>query len=167
MFLTGLIVLIIPDNIAVLLGIKDFRIQYRQWISLLTLLAGVFLLCHVIRRTYQFVSLQRQKRKLKQIVLNQLSSLSPPEKIILYFCIRSNSQTVYAPHGNSFLQSLCSKGIMSSASGTGSILSWPYTVISWAWEYLKNHPDIFSELKGLDEKTLMDQTLSYIKSPLF
>lgn len=164
LFLACLIVLIIPDKFATFLAIREFRAQYRPWISILTIIAGVTLLCHLIR--YRFTQFKRWK--MRREVIKQLFSLSPDERLILYFCIRNNSTTVYAPHGNSTLQALCSKGLMREGNGTGIILSWPYLIPQWIWKYLKQHSDnIFSEFKNLDQNELLEKVKAILRAPLF
>jgi hypothetical protein len=163
LFLVGLFILIIPDKIAKFLSIETFRKEYRSWIGILTILAGVTLLCRLVR--YSFLAFR--KLNTKREILKQLSALSREEKLILYSCVRNNSATVLAPQGNCFLQALCSKGLMEKAGGTGTIISWPYIVPTWIWKYLQRQSaNIFSEFNNLDQDRLMEEIKTILGRPL-
>lgn len=163
LFLVGIFILVIPNNIAKFLAIDVFREQYRSWISIFTIIAGVTLFCRLV--CYYFMAFKRLR--MRHEVLRQLFVLSREEKLILYFCVLNNSATVLAPHGNSFLQALCSKGLIKEAGGTGVILSWPYTIPNWIWTYLRRHSaGIFHGFKDLDQNRLIEEIKTILGHPL-
>jgi hypothetical protein len=155
-FLSGL--LLSNKNIAAKFGLASFREQYATWIGLITLLAGVFWVTHSIWFLIKKIKDKFELRKYKKTIIHRINALSLREKVLLFFCVQANSQTITAPLTNPIVHSLCSKGIMRSASGTGSSLNWPSSIEDWIWEYLINNSEIiFSDLLKVDPEQIKNR----------
>lgn len=155
-FLSGL--LLSNKNVASQFGLASFREQYGTWIGLVTLLAGVFWITHCIYFLIRNIKDKFEFRKYKKTVIHRINALSLKEKVLLFVCVQANNQTITAPLTNPVVHSLCSKGIMRSASGTGSSLNWPATIEDWVWEYLRNNSEeIFSDLLKVNPEQIKDR----------
>lgn len=163
-FLSG--VLLLNKNVASRFGLTDFMQQYVTWVGFITLLAGVFWITHAIHFLTKSIKNKIEFLQYKKTVIFRIITLSIPEKLLLFVLVQTNTQTVTAPITNSVVHSLCSKGIMCSASGTGNSLKWPSSIKDWVWEYLRENSDkIFTELQELDSEEIKNR-LKQILDPL-
>ncbi|MFA5432876.1 MAG: super-infection exclusion protein B [Candidatus Paceibacterota bacterium] len=155
-FLSG--VLLLNKNVASRFGLTDFIQQYATWIGFITLLAGVFWITHAVHFLTKSIKNKIEFLKYRKTVIYRIATLSLSEKILLFVLVQTNTQTVTAPITNSVVHSLCSKGIMCSASGTGNSLKWPSSIKDWVWEYLRENSDkIFTELHKLNPEEIQDR----------
>lgn|GEM_PF-5571892 len=154
LFLVSFLILFLPDKTASFLAINTVRDSYRSWIALLMLISGVSLLCRLVRQQYyRFVAHRNEQQNARQM----LSSLSPPEQIIICLCVRNKSQTTYAPINNPILHGLSSKGLMIRADDGGLPRAWPFTITPWIWKYLEKHPnEFFAEYNNLSNEKLQE-----------
>jgi hypothetical protein len=150
LWLLGTVLLVLPTRLAVHFGVVDFRDHYRSWIGLLTLGAFSFWLVQLVPAAQR----KRAQSKWKKGVLKNLGGLSPQERFVLAYCVHRGQRTVYLRVIEPAATSLCHKGLMLSASGSGSMLAWPYTIPDFVWDYIRTN-----RLAVLPEKDWNDREL--------
>lgn len=162
-----LTIILLPNNLAEYLAISEFRINYKTIIGIIIIVCSIFLICHLLR--FVFLKLKTKIgdwikiNKLEKEISNILESLSYQEKLILAFCLRINSLTMYAPLGNPVILGLCSKGIMEQASGTGLPWAWTYTIERNIWNLLKKKSSLFPEFKDFTDANFKAEITKIIK----
>jgi len=147
-WLLGLMLLFLPSYFASRLGITTFREQHRSWIGLATMAAFVFWLVQMIPS----IRRSRESRRYRAEVIKHLGGLTPQERFLLAFCVSAGQRTIYMKLSDASAQSLCDKGLLEKATGTGSMLAWPYSVPSFVWDYLRANRD--SLLREADWKSV-------------
>jgi len=160
----GLLFLLMPEPWAEWLGIRVLREGIKGWIALAAACAFFFGWAQLVPS----LLLQVRRRRAKREMLKSLDSLSPDERVLLGYCAYRERRTVLlqlaSAEGNC-AHGLCQKGIMEEASGSGSILGWPFTISAEVWpavlsrrdvllgrDWMKN-PATMKRIIDLDERT--------------
>lgn len=147
-FIVCLFVLILPKELAKDIGILEIRTQFLGYWWICLVFSCSIWIGSLLSKIGQWISAHRDSKersaksaRMKQTIIARLDSLSDSEHKWIAYCLLKNVQTLHAtqihPTANSFL----SKGIVNM--GTGSILSLPFTIVDFVWEYLLENRDAF------------------------
>ncbi len=145
-------ILFLPDDIARKIGIIEIRTSYQGYWWILFVFSGAIWLgaiyskcSNLIANMYAKSKTNRENfaklEKKKQIIINRLYSLNDAERKWLAYCLINSVQTLYAVQTNSTANSLLNKGIVQG--GSGSIMSLPFTLTDFIWEYVLLHREDF------------------------
>lgn len=139
------LLLFLPDKIADMLAIKDFRENYRKFIGPAFLLLIAFTSTKVIMSLARVIS-DRRKRQYRY---RQLHDLTPEEKGYLAEFILRGRNTIYVAPSDGVAGGLSAKSIVYQASNTINILEGvPYNLQPWAREYLTRHSELLEGAVG-------------------
>jgi len=161
----GSLILLVPVNFANTLGITIIRDSYRGWIGLLTLGSFTFGAVQLLPS----IQIWKQERKRAAKIFESIHTLSKDENFLLAYCLDRNQRTICLKLVDSAGASLCQKGILERASGTGSMLAWPHTIPSFVWVHLLLHKEeILPEHMRLNSEVReafanFDRALQYYK----
>ncbi len=125
------IILAKPDYFIVLLGLEYVFKQYKEYFSLLYLIALSHMLYKLIRHYYDIF----QKRLL-------IKNLSIDEKLVLKEYVEQGKTVVHGDICSGILPGLEAKGLIfrSSILGVpGSLQTFPFNIQPWILIYLKKH----------------------------
>lgn len=136
LFFLGVVVLGMPDCWSDFLGFACIRHQYRGLISVGTIAAFVFWVVQLVPVIRQRI---RTARARKQVIAS-IDSLAMEERLLLAYCIARGQRTVTLELTDRVAQALATKGLLVRATGTSSILAWPFTIVDFVWEYLNDNP---------------------------
>lgn len=98
----------------------------------------------VVRQIGAHIDESRQKKKRKdglKRVIDRLKSLDQRELLWIQYCLHNNQQTISCVYTDRTANSLENKGVLSS--GSGSMLSMPYTIRDDVWAHIKAHQSEF------------------------
>jgi hypothetical protein len=138
-WILGMLVLFLPENLATSFGIVKAKIDLHPWLGLGTLAAFSFWLVQLIPAFQSF----RSRRRYRMEMIRSLKSISPEEWILLAYCIERKQQRITLTIVNRVAGSLVSRGILKRAEGGGNIVAWPYTIPNFLWEHLLANREMF------------------------
>lgn len=138
-WLLGMLVIFLPDSLAMSFGIVEARIALQPWIGLGTLAAFSFWVIQLIPS----LSSYWRKRKFKRQIIRALDFTSPEEWVLLAYCLRQNQQTITLSLVDRAAGSLTARGILEPAGGVGNQLAWPYTIPTFLWKHLLKNRERF------------------------
>lgn len=136
------LLIFLPDRIADLLAIKEFRASYRSW------LGPAFLVAVSICGAKAFIVLfgiVKGKRRLKAMQ-QQLHNLTDEEKGYLFQYILDGKNTIYVDIDDGVAGGLSAKSIVYRSSNLFNVLDGiPYNLQTWAREYLDRHQELLAD----------------------
>lgn len=136
------LLLFLPDKIANILSVKEFRDGYRSFLGPGFLLLVAFTTTKAITGIVEYF----RERRLLRFRKRQLHDLTPEEKGYLYEFIINGRNTIYVAPSDGTAGGLLAKEIVYQASTTINILEGvPYNLQPWARQYLTVHREL---LKG-------------------
>nr|HAT1990619.1 hypothetical protein [Legionella pneumophila] len=136
-FLFCFILILLPPNLLVKLGMLDTVNQYRGLVGITALLTFIIWLMQIFPYIAHYIT----NKKEINIRLRRLESLSDGEKELLKECIANNQQSIVRPITDSAANSLCQKGLLMQAD-QGHIMDYPFIVPDKVWNYLKKNKDL-------------------------
>jgi hypothetical protein len=142
---TGVLLFVNPTSFADI-GLESFVLQYKQWIGLMFLISGTFLVSPLIIQIIETIK-EWIKKKIKLAHMkDRLNDLTPEEKQILLGYILPNTRTQVLSYRDGVVSGLKHENIIYQSTTIGDILEgFPYNIQSWAWRYLrKNQNKIFT-----------------------
>lgn len=140
-FAVCLFVIILPENTAKSIGLETIKMEHLGYWWLGLIFSGAIWVSSIIPKLGKWYSGYRAKVSLMKAVIRRLYTLDSIEKEWIRYCLLENVQTLNAPQINPTANSLVDKGVLSQ--GTGDILSLPFHINDFVWEYLQNHKDDF------------------------
>lgn len=146
----GLVLLGLPSDWISALGLAAWWGEYRPWTVAMTILAGALVLVRIGSAIWGAVGRSVQRRRAASVaarqkiaILESLDTLSDEETQILMYMLYRHQTTVAAPLVNQFTHSLTSKGLLRRGSGSGNMMSWPFTIPPFVWEELQRRREKF------------------------
>lgn len=127
-------IIFMPLNWADLLGISEFRINYRIWIGPAFLLVLAMLSSHI----FSFLKVSASDFQLKRERIGLLTTLTHDEKDYLREFIDKDTSTISKDISDGVIGSLNSKGIVYRTSNIGlHYRTFPFSLQPWARALLK------------------------------
>ncbi|MFO0806983.1 MAG: super-infection exclusion protein B [Gemmataceae bacterium] len=139
------LVLFLPNTVADIVGIADFRHDYRGWIGVCWLLAVTLTVAKGLLWTKSVIG-DRLARRSRELLLHELT---PDEKGYLVPYISGEVSSLDLDVADGVAGGLAGKGIIRAASSIGSLIHGvPYNLQPWARRYLKEHPELLEGARG-------------------
>jgi len=143
-----LFVLFLPDKQAETIRIARLKEQFLGYWWILLVLSGTLCVGLLFSKAMKWrakqrseAEAQRQKAEQREKIIRRLYTLDMDEQMWLKYCLFKNVQTLLAAGIHPIANSLLSKEIITV--GSGSIVSLPFTIQDFVWEYLLAHRDEF------------------------
>lgn len=143
-FLTSGFLLFAPSNYVGPLGLLEFREMYRSWIGIFFLSSSVLIVTEL-----GYLSYRKLNRKIdSSYQQNALRSLTERQKKILQPYLKMNLRYGKQWPENGDVKELEDLGVITFDEADdirpyiSSGIQAPYEISSWAWEYLKKHPEL-------------------------
>ena len=148
-----LFVLFLPDKQAETIRIGNLKEQFLGYWWILLVFSGTVCVGSLFSKVMEWrvkrrseAEAERQKAERREKIIRRLYSLDMEERMWLKYCLFKNVQTLLAAEIHPTANSLLSKEIITV--GSGSIMSLPFTIQDFVWEYLLAHrgeflPQIF------------------------
>ena len=144
--ISGMYLLLGPRQLAYL-GLMSINTQARPWIAVVFLVSVGLLLAHLLS---DLVTIGRKwwKQRMKSKSLKaELHKLSPEERAILATYVRRETKTLRLGINSGVAGGLEAAGIIYQSSSIGSMSTGiAYNIQPWAWDYLREHPELLLEL---------------------
>lgn len=135
--LAGLFLLMAPNSIIGIFGLRDFRNQYLSWIGIATVLCISLLIAHFGSFLYPVVVSWIRWRRI-------MNDLTFEEKKVLRPYIVNDEPTQYFPYSDGVANGLQAKGILFRSSQlAANDISFAYNIQPWARRYLKRRKKFF------------------------
>lgn len=132
-----------PDLFLKRLGLDLFIADYRKYIGVVFLGVNVLLLAHVFSFTYSYFSKKVGDIRFLRKRRKRLHSLTDEEKSILSGYISNNTRSQDFECTNGVVLGLEMEKIIFRVSSLSSYFTnFPYNIQPWAWEYLKENPEL-------------------------
>jgi len=153
----GWIVFLVPFNIWEGIGVAKQYTQFRPWIFIVSLIATVWFLMGGL---YDLLKLGKEKlasRKETQKIIGErektLLAASKVEKAVLARYLADDTTTIAFDFRDGIVNGLIAKNILYRASQGSNPFSHDFDVNiqSWAWEYLKNHPELLKSITPIED----------------
>ena len=125
------------------LGLDLFMADYRKYIGVAFIGVNVLLFSHVFSYSYEHVRKKINNRRYLKKCKERLHSLTPQEKSILSGYVFNNTRSQDFECTDGVVLGLEEAKIIYRASDLSSFFTdFPYIIRSWAWDYLKENPDL-------------------------
>lgn len=139
-----MLMLFIPESLAKIVAVNDFRDQFRVFLGPALLLAISFLIARIYMALTVGVNKKKQMRQ-KQRVLHKLTA---EEKGYLILYLRGQN-SIYVGLEDGIMGGLSAKNIVYRSGNMGSVLDgFAFNLNPWAREYLEEHPDLLDGAIG-------------------
>ena len=143
-----LFVLFLPDKQAEIIGIARLKEQFLGYWWIILVFSGTVCFESLFFKVREWRAKQRseaeaerQKAEQREKIIRRLHSLDMDERMWLKYCLFKNVRTLVAAEINPTANSLLCKEIITV--GSGSMMSLPFTIPDFVWEYLLAHRDEF------------------------
>jgi hypothetical protein len=141
-----------PVNILEIFGISLLVAQIRPYLGIIFLLSASLLITNLFISLYSWAQNKYQRTSKLKAWQKKMHSLTDEEKRILQHFINNQTQSQYLPMGSGVVNGLEIKKVIFRASNIGDLDEWAYNIQPWAWEYLNDHPELFT----LNEKEILN-----------
>lgn len=132
-----------PDLFLKRLGLDLFIAEYRKYIGVVFLGVNVLILAHVFVFIYSYFSKIIKNMLFLRAKRKRLYSLTDEEKRILSGFVSKNTRSQDLECTNGVVLGLEIEKIIVRVSSLSSYFTeFPYNIQPWAWEYLKEHPEL-------------------------
>ncbi len=133
-FFVCLFVILLPTDTSKSLGLEKIKLDYLGfcWLGL------IFSATICVSNWFSEI---RGKARQKAVIIKRLRTLDLSEYKWIAYCLFHNVQTLSATAINQTANSLLNKGIITQ--GSGNILSLPFHIRDFVWEYLRDHKEDF------------------------
>lgn len=142
-WISSLLLVILPDTILEKFLLKSFKSKYAEFIGptlLITCAISVFM---VVKYFIDLVKWRKYLKQRKEDILKCINKLTFHEAIILREFILHNKTTILAPFNDETVISLENKGLIykatQSAVVSGIDMAYPYSITEFAHQNLTNH----------------------------
>jgi len=141
LFVVCLFVILLPDGPSEAMGLKTIKGDYLGfwWIGLI--FSAAIWGGSLFSRISAWFSTTRYRSAVKAAIIKRLYTLDKREQMWIAYCLLHNVQSLGATTSNQTANSLLHKGIVTQ--GTGSILSIPFLIKDFVWEYLQARSEEF------------------------
>jgi Super-infection exclusion protein B len=130
------------------LGLSSVDAELRPWVAGLLLVSAGFLSAHGVASCFAAAQKAWNSRRLLRFRQTSLHHLSPEERAVLAAYVLQNTKSLQLQITSGVAGGLEAAGIIYRSSSVGRMGSgFAYNIQPWAWEYLREHP----ELLALDE----------------
>lgn len=151
LFVFVTVTLFSSDQHATLLGLADFRTEYRKFIGPTWLVLMAF----ICGRVWAEIALILARRKSKKMRIESLSRLTAEEKGCLSEFIFEGKNTIYAYHGDGVANGLIAKRILYRAANAFTVTQgMPCNLQEWARKHLETHPELLDGADGRHQSGL-------------
>ncbi|MFV1977614.1 MAG: superinfection exclusion B family protein [Candidatus Scalindua sp.] len=129
------------------LGLDLFVEQYRVWVGVVFLFFLATGLTPLAPWCYEYIRNKIEEKRLIDAAKKRVSDLTPEEKEVLRTYIDKNTRSCDLNIQNGVVSGLMSAGFLVLAfkvsyGGTRGSYTFPVNISDWAWEFLRNHPEI-------------------------
>ena len=143
-FCTGLAILLLPDGSV--LNLSPLRREYEAYVGVVTLFSGVIVVGAASAAIIQKLRANRavlregiERLTAEAVAVEQirtrLTTLSPEEYTVMFWCLLERRQSVNAALTNQTLSTLVQKGLMSMGTSVNT-LAYPFTIPYRVWEIM-------------------------------
>lgn len=141
-----LLILFLPENIAKILSVEEFRDKYRVFLGPALLLAVSF----GVARIYGSFGEKRNTKRRVKALRETLHKLTAEEKGYLAQYILEGKNSVHVGGDDGVMMGLVGKNITYRASTVGDLLTgFAFNLQPWAREYLEASPQLLSGAAGV------------------
>ena len=125
------------------IGVSTFVSEYRQWLGLTFIIAGVLWGVYIVATCWSWISGKLFLRDIKQKIIQKLSTLTEDEKQILRYYFVNNTRANVLNVGDGVVQGLVANHIIYRSASVGSLVEgFAHNITDIAWDYIHSHPDI-------------------------
>jgi hypothetical protein len=144
------LVLFTPAQFTVRLGFESLLGVYRARIGVAFVLSSSIFVVAIAAKTVPFFGRVLRERWNARHNQKRLAALSPPEQRVLAEYLKNNTTTRAQHISDGVVGGLAAKRILYQASSAGhpGSLSFDYNLQPWAWEFLKQHPELVMKPPG-------------------
>lgn len=151
LWILGALLIFLPISIKEPMGLANLPSVVQPWLGLATLASFAMWVTQLVQSIRNWFSY----RSLRFEILSQMDTLSRGERDVFIFCLANNQRTIHRNITNADTHSLVSKRLLIRAAGAGSAMSWPHTIPTFVWKYIKKHeanlfPELYDE-SAMDE----------------
>lgn len=165
-FVVCLFVILLPGDTSKSLGLEKLKLDYLGFWWLGLIFSAAIWGGSIFSQITDWLSESRKRAKQKAVVINRLRTLDRSEHMWIAYCLFHNVQTLSATTINQTANSLVNKGIVTQ--GSGSVLSLPFHICDFVWEYLQGHKGDFlpQEIRDDPNKVLiLEDFATSLKKP--
>jgi len=131
--------LVVPRQIAALLGIETLRNQFRSLLGVAT----IFSIAGLVVFVAATAEARWQQRKQTKKYFAELRALSPEEKDLLATYMSQQTKTLYFDMDDGIATGLQSRGILYRPTTLGSLVDgFAFNLQPWVWNELQEHPEL-------------------------
>lgn len=139
----SLLLMFLPNNLLVFLGIKELRDIYRSWIGLTIIVTVSFLCVHGCIPLVNQAKVKCSERRKIKLGRKKLHDLTPEEKHILSKYLYENTLTQYFEVSDGIVSGLEQSSILyRSSDWSHRLYNFAYNIQPWAWKYLNKHKEL-------------------------
>jgi len=143
LWIVDILMLILPIKIMDFLGLVAFRNTFRPWMGFFALAGFVEAIRSWHESKKDKSAIAEEKQNYQDSVIAKLSSLTREEVFIVQVCLFNMEQTIILKVIDPTTVSLCSKGIIEAAGGTGNADAYPYHIPDFVWKYLRQKKRLY------------------------
>jgi len=143
LFIISTVLLFGGEELIASLGLLEAKEILKPWVGVAWIISISIIISEPTYYAFNLVKKRIQWRiKLKQMQ-KTLHNLTPDEKIFLSVYIDDDTKTQSADYNNGVVSGLVAEKIIFRSSNLSQYYTtFPYNIQPWAWEYLKNNPEI-------------------------
>jgi hypothetical protein len=160
--------LFMPDWILKRLNLLDFAYTWNEVISFVLVLSTILYLYGRGKKISRYIKskLEGRTRRIarKRTVASQALGLRSEEKDWIYYCIKKNTRTLYAPETNDTAVALEGKTLVYRPKSVYDRLSTPFTIYPEVWKYLTKKKHKFCSHDHLKDREYNEKVEQFIKS---
>jgi hypothetical protein len=132
--------LLFSENIANILGVTDFRNQYRGYIGAIFIISSSVIIAQASWWVIKWLRSFHTRRISKKARHSYLQNLTPDEKAYLIPFVVQDENTQYFSIQDGIAGGLSAKNIIYQATSVGNMFDgFAYNIQPWAKEYLKKN----------------------------
>lgn len=142
-----------PDRWLAILGLVDFRHQYRAWISLVFLGSTALALAYGISAAW--TARKSSKAQAQRVAAREriIQGIGDDERDVLATFVHHNVRVWRFPPDDGAATNLASKRILYRPTQAFTVFhGFQYGIHPWAWEYLEKHPELLSDARPYGEQ---------------
>ena len=160
--------LYMPEWILKRLNLFDFAYTWQEPISFVLVLSVILYLYGRGKSIVRYIKSKleaRSKRVMrKKIVAMQVMGLTSEEKDWIYYCLKKNTRTLYAPEANDTAVALEGKTLIYRPKSVYDRLATPFTIYPEVWKYLVKKKNKFCSHDHLKDREYNEKVEQFIKS---
>ena len=137
--------LFLPQSILDVISVGSLREEYAVWVGAAFLFSVAVLIAHCFKPTASWLKLKSRYLKALRSGKKYLRSLTADEKKILRGYLENETRTRNLSMEDGVVTGLESSLVLYKATGllrAGRDMTTDYNLHPWAWEYLREHPEL-------------------------